>query len=85
MENVIEFKNLVVGAIIEHNGIIAEIDETNMENENEIIIFFYADKESYKNRDYIEEMFQKGKFNVIYYIENYCYDFRNFNFYEIIY
>ncbi len=72
MENVIEFKNLVVGAIIEHNGIIAEIDETNMENENEIIIFFYADKESYKNRDYIEQISlnKKGIYqNTIDYIE----------------
>ncbi len=53
MEN---FTNLEVGEILEYKGYIAYVDESNIDNDKENIIYIYKNKQDYINGEYIESV-----------------------------
>ncbi len=50
------FTTLEVGDILEYKGYVASVDEANLDNDKENIIYIYKNKQDYINGDYIESV-----------------------------
>lgn len=50
------FKNLEVGDILKYKGYIAYVDESNLDNEKENIVYIYKNEQDYINGEYIESV-----------------------------